>query len=157
MIDTFSFMVQIVLALVCLPAFFLIVKTFFPARVERIRIAATDHSGRALLVGAVNAIFFFAVLSVLGPLVGMGPGEVVSVVIVVSLVVMWCFGMAGVVQLVGMRLVPDKEPLSRTIWGTIVLGLACVMPVIGWFGILVVTSLLGLGAFVLSFFSKSVS
>lgn len=156
MIDTFSFMVQIVLTLVCLPAFFLVVKGFFPARVERIRLVATDRPGRALLVGAVNAIFFFAVLSALG-LLGKGPGEVVSVVIVACLVVMWCFGMAGVVQLVGMRLVPDKEPLSRTIWGTIVLGLACVLPVLGWFGVLIVTSLLALGAFVLSFFSKSVA
>jgi hypothetical protein len=156
MMDSSSFVVQVTLFLVCLPAFFLIMKAFFPARIERIRIVANERTGRALLVGAVNAIFFFAVLSALG-LLGIGPGEIATAVVAVGVVVMWCFGMAGVVQLVGMRLVPDKEPLHRTVWGTIVLGLACVLPVLGWFGVLVVTSLLALGSFVLSFFGKSVS
>jgi hypothetical protein len=156
MIDTSSFVVQVILALVCLPAFFLIMKAFFPVRIERIRIAAGERTGRALLVGAVNAIFFFAVVSALG-LLGTGLGEVATVVVVACLIVMWCFGMAGVVQLVGMRLVPDKEPLNRTIWGSLVLGLACVLPVLGWFGVLIMTSLLAVGAFVLSFFSKSIS
>ena len=38
--------------------------------------------------------------------------------------------------------------------GTLVLGWACALPFVGWFGLLPYAGLLGLGAFIIGFFSR---
>jgi hypothetical protein len=63
-----------------------------------------------------------------------------------------CFGLGGVTQLVGERLLPERGPALRQAAGALAAGLACALPFVGWFVLLPYLLLLGLGAFILSFF-----
>jgi hypothetical protein len=46
------------------------------------------------------------------------------------------------------------SPALRTAYGAVILALACALPFIGWFGLLPYAGLLGIGAFILSFFQR---
>ena len=64
------------------------------------------------------------------------------------------FGLAGLVQLIGSRLIPERPGLRRTAAATLALGWACTLPFIGWFGLLPFAAALGMGAFMLTFFTQ---
>ena len=59
------------------------------------------------------------------------------------------------VQLVGDKFAPETDKqLIHTLWGTALLALACGLPFVGWFGLLPFIGLVGLGALILSLFSR---
>jgi sorbitol-specific phosphotransferase system component IIBC len=64
------------------------------------------------------------------------------------------FGLAAVAEVLGARVREQAAGLARTAWGTILLALACALPFVGWFGMLPYSASLGLGGFILSFFSR---
>ena len=150
---------QIIIAgiaiLVCLIAYFLVLQAVFPGRIEAVRTVIEQAPGRALLVGLVNAIFAAAVILAVVALASGSNSQVfdlLALVLIVLLVIAISAGLAGVVQIIGERLLPDNKPAARTAWGAALLSLACAVPFIGWFGLLVYTGLLGLGAWILTFF-----
>ena len=140
-----------------LVAFFVVVSALFPRRVGKTRAVADAMPGRAFAVGLVNFTFFSALtaaFTALGqwthfPLLGI-PALFFLALLGISL----CFGLAGVVQLVGERMAPAQNEVRRTVWGALALGLGCSLPFVGWFGLLPYASLLGLGAFIISFFYR---
>lgn len=142
--------------ILCLVAYLLTLGTLFPHRLAGTRRAVEGMTGRALLVGLVNALFFGA----LGLVVFSAAGETGSqalnalgVLILALLVVGLSFGLAGVAQVLGERLVPNASTMAQNACGSATLSLACALPFIGWFGLLPYVGLLGLGAFILSLFS----
>jgi hypothetical protein len=154
--NIFAVALLIVVALACLLAFFSVLGVFFPRRIAQTQSIARQSPERALLVGLVNVIFFLALILGIGRIgAGLSFSEAIILLILVILAVGLSFGLAGVVQLVGERLFPDSRPLVRTGWGTISVGLACAVPYVGWYGLFVFVSLLGLGSFILSFFRKN--
>ena len=64
------------------------------------------------------------------------------------------FGLTGMVGVLGERIFPDQPAWKRTLWSTLALSLGSAVPVAGWFLLLPYVGLTGLGAFILSFFSK---
>ncbi len=146
-----------------LVAFFVVVSALFPRRVGRTRAVAGAMPGRAFAVGAVNALFFGAIILVLlaimsqvsrgGPLLNVVLG-LPAFFLAAAMGAGVSFGWAGVVQLVGERLAPAQNEVRRTAWGALALGLGCALPFVGWFGLLPYASLLGLGAFIISFFHR---
>ena len=155
--DIFSLTLLLVLALACLVAFFSLLGVFFSARIARIEHIAAQNPGRALLVGLVNLVFFAAVLYVLGQIAASAGGLLVGIggLLLAALALGWCLGLAALVQLVGGRLAPARGGILRTLCGTASLGLASAIPFVGWFGVLGLVSLLGLGASILSLFRQS--
>jgi hypothetical protein len=138
-----------------LVAFFLVLSALFPERIARTRRLAGRAPGRSLALGLLNAIFLSTLAVALLAISEWTRMRVLGVpaLLVVGLATLTaCFGLAGVAQLVGERLLPDRGPALRQAAGALAAGLACALPFVGWFLLLPYLLLLGLGAFVLSFF-----
>jgi len=161
----------VILGNMSLVAFFLVLKALFPGRLARTRQVAGAMPGRALIVGLVNFLFFGAVglsLFALGQQLGAPVLLIPALLVIAVLAVTLSFGLAGMAQLVGERLIPqpDGDPpsgipwtghrqnieLRRSIWGTLALSFACLLPLVGWFGLLPYSGMLGFGALIISFF-----
>jgi dolichol kinase len=108
--------------------------------------------GRALLIGAVNLLFFGTLaLACLGLADSSGVQllAVPGLALVILMAVALCGGLAAVVEETGARLLPAADPssaLRRTLLGTTTLTLACALPLVGWFLLLPYLALVGLGA-----------
>ncbi len=142
---------------ISLVAFFIVLKALFPQRIAKTSAVADAMPGRAFLVGLVNFLFFGAlaiILLALNDKFGKGLLVIPALFFLTPLTIGLSFGLGGITQLLGQRLAPQKTELQRTIWGTLVLGFACLLPIVGWFGLLPYTALLGLGAFIISFFYR---
>ena len=155
--DIFSGLIFIVLSFVTLVSFFLAVRLFFPFRTGLIQQAAESMHARAFFLGLINSIFLVAlILGLIALADGTGasflyfPALCLFVVLIAAL----AFGITGVVQFVGARLLPDGSPHRKTILGSVVLILGCLTPFVGWFGLFVYVSFLGFGGFILSFLRK---
>jgi hypothetical protein len=143
----------IILSLV---AFFAVIRALFPNRVARTEAAIDAVPGRSFTVGLVNLVFFGAVMLVLFSLAERFHGgglRLLGVIFLAALSIGVSFGLAGVVQIIGARIKDQAEGLVRTAWGSVLLALACALPFVGWFGLLPFAASLGLGGFILSFFS----
>jgi hypothetical protein len=153
----FGMILVAVLGLLCLAALFLVLGVLFPTAVERTRTSAETSLGRAFLLGLVNFVFVVAV--------GLGIGAVnqnlsfwllgvIVALLALALIVALTFGLAGMVEVVGERLSPDRGRVRRTAWGTAALALGCLTPYVGWFGLLPFVALTGIGAFVLGWYTN---
>lgn len=141
---------------VSLSALFNVLVALFPTRIEYTRHEAETATVRAFFLGLVNFLFFGALtlgFMTLGSNIHgifFLPGFLFLSLIGVGVT----FGLGGVVQLVGNRLFAAQSPVRQTSWGAVTLYLASLAPFVGWFGVLSYIGLLGLGAFILSFFHK---
>jgi hypothetical protein len=138
-----------------LMACFLVLGALFPERIARARRLAGQSPGRSLALGLLNAIFLTSLVVALlavsewtGLQILGFPALLVAALAVAAV----SLGVAGVTQLVGERLLPDHGPALRQAVGALAAVLACALPVVGWFLLLPYVLLLGLGAFILSFF-----
>jgi Na+/proline symporter len=140
---------------VCLVAFFLVLQVFFSRRIERTRQIAENTPGRAFLVGLVNFVFFAAIALFF---FAAGNGDpvagVIGLICLAPPAIGMLFGLAAVTNIVSERIAPQSTGIWRTAWGVLAVALACALPVAGWFGMLPFAGLLGLGAFILSLFSR---
>ena len=112
--------------------------------------------GRSVVVGLVNWIFFAAVVLALLALTQWTriqllalPALAIAAVVALAAI----FGLAGVVELVGERLLAHTPGARRTGLGALVLAWACALPYAGWFALLPYVLALGLGAVILSLVS----
>lgn len=151
----------LVLVALCLLAFFPVLDVFFGRRVERTRRMIETAPGRSFLVGLANFVFVVILVMILfggGRAIG-GMVErllgLLALILLIPLVIGAAFGLAGAVKVTGARLLPGAGGLKQTLWGTLALGGACALPFVGWFGMLPYVGLTGLGAVVLSLFSRA--
>jgi hypothetical protein len=134
-------------------AFFIVLSALFSDRISRVRAAATAMPGRSVVVGLVNWIFFAAVVLALVAVAERTHIQLLALpalVIAAVLAVAAIFGLAGVVELVGGRLLTQTAGARRTGLGALVLAWACALPYAGWFALLPYVLALGLGAVILS-------
>ncbi len=151
----FGMIVVALLGVVCLAALFLVLGVLFPTAVERTRRSAETALGRSFLIGLVNFIFVVAIglgLGALGRSLGTGVFGVIVILLAIALILVLTFGLAGMAEVVGDRLTPDRGRVRRTGWGTAALALGCLTPYVGWFGLLPFVALAGIGAFVLGWY-----
>ncbi len=155
--DGIAMVVVILAAGLSLAALFVTMAVLFPQAVRRIHLTAADAPGWSFLVGLVNLLFLGAILfGLLALAEGAGARFLIAPAIVVLsiLVILLTFGLTGVVQLVADRLLPERTELARMGWAGAILILASLFPFIGWFGLFPYLGILGLGAFILSFFRR---
>jgi hypothetical protein len=77
-----------------------------------------------------------------------------ALAILTLLIVALSFGLGGLVEMLGARLLAERPGPRRTIAATLALSWACNLPFIGWFGPLPLTAARGLGAFMSTFFTQ---
>jgi hypothetical protein len=150
------FIVLIVLVLMLVP-FFIVVSALFPKRVLKTQANIDLMPGRSFTVGLVNFLFFFAIALVLFILADKtesllkGILSIPAVTIFVVLAIALSLGLAGLVNLLGERVAPAQSLWRRALWGTLLLGVACAVPFVGWFLLLPYAGCIGIGALIFSF------
>jgi hypothetical protein len=120
-------------------------------------LAALERSPwRALGLGLINYLFFGALFILFASVQVLG---LFALFIGLALLALTTIGLAVVGRLVGDRLADWRDgstsPLVRIVAGTAVLELAIFVPVIGWFVLLPLTSVAGLGAVVMALIWRS--
>jgi hypothetical protein len=150
----------IALSLILIP-FFIVLSALFPVRIEKIMEVITRMPGRSFTIGLVNFLFFLAVAMLLFSLSGQANGLfkgilfIPALVITVLLCVSISIGMTGMATVVGERIAPTQSPWRRTLWGALLLGLGCAVPLLGWFLLLPSAAWMGMGAFIIVYFQKT--
>ncbi len=138
--------------LVSLTGYFLLVRSLAPAFVDRAERAATERPLASALVGfpvAILAVVLTAVLVNVGP----GPAKASGLLFLGLSLGLSLSGVAGLAQRVGRSLPSpsdDARPWLRALRGGIVLELALLLPLVGWFVVLPLTLAMGTGAACLS-------
>lgn len=155
--------VTCVVLTILLTPFFIVVAALFPQRTSKTRDVLHLTPGRAFAVGLVNGVFFVAVgmvLLIIAEQMEEGLAKAIFTIpalfVLSILSIMLSFGLAGMVQLIGERVAPPAWGKSRQVLlGTILLGVGCTVPLVGWFLLLPYTCFLGIGAFITSFFQPN--
>lgn len=161
MTDILRLLLILLLLTVSLGAYFLVIGVLFPSRVTKSQRALNQMTGRSFGVGVINFFFFGVIAIVLFSIaenasgVARGLFVIPALVITAVLTLLLSFGLAGVVNELGMRLFPDQTVTKQTLWGSIVLTLACGLPFVGWFLLLPYVAFLGIGATILGFLQRN--
>ncbi|MBX3176388.1 MAG: hypothetical protein KF886_03430 [Candidatus Hydrogenedentes bacterium] len=157
MADVFKILFLILGMLLCTTCHWLLFGALFPGAVARVQGMAVTRPVRALLTGALAGVP--ALLLGLGLAAqGAGPLKLAGVLILSGLVLLALFGATGIVRRVGQGLSeggPARASGAVVLRGGAVVSTACVLPVAGWFVLLPAILIVGLGAALMAWWSRS--
>ncbi len=145
-----------ILAGFSLAALFAVLEALFPGRLRDIRRQVDRRPGRSFLIGLVNFLFFGALsLGFIALTENVWRFFLIpAVIIVAALSISLALGLSAVAGLVGARLFPEHSRFQQTLRGSLLWAIACLVPYIGWFGLLGYTTLVGFGGLILGRFSR---
>ncbi len=149
MTQTFGTILIIIGGCVTLVALFTVLSLLIPRAAERTRTVLLEHPVRSFLIGLVNFLFSAAVAGVLAQLGGAWASvfAILAFLILVWLVVPALVGTAAIVCLLRERMgAGDPSHVRGTIWASLLLVLAMLVPFVGWFVFTPIVLLTGLGA-----------
>ena len=154
----------IILLTIALAAYFLVIGALFSSSIKKTQRVISQMPGRAFGVGFINFMFFGVILIILFTLADGNANRVSSVIRGILLIptltlaallsAVLSFGLAGIANILGERIFPESNALKRNIYGTVVLSLACALPVVGWFLLFPYVGFIGIGAFILGLFQR---
>lgn len=150
----------LVLTLLLAPLF-VVVSALFPKRILKTQSNIDQMPGRSFTLGMVNFLFFFAIALVLFILSGKVDGLLKALLTIPALVLTTLLsltlslGLTAMANLIGERVAPAQHPWRRTLAGTLLLGFACAVPLVGWFLLFPYAGWVGIGAFILSYFQPA--
>jgi hypothetical protein len=161
MSDILRLFVAILILTLGLAAYFLVVNALFSQRVARTKTIASDMPGRSFGIGLVNFAFFFVIAVILISVAdkidnGFFKGVVIlpALLILAFLAIMLTFGLTGIANLIGERILPDAASWKQTVCGAVCLCFACALPFVGWFLLFPYLGFVGIGAFILGVFRR---
>jgi len=156
MADTLAILFTVLGFLIALPGLWLLCRGLWPGTVELARADCTRTLWKPFLTGipvTAAAIFLGAILSRLPQPVG----GVIAVLDICIFVTYASAGVAGLATVIGERLPSPADaqcPWKATIRGGIILELAYLLPILGWFVLLPSSIIIGAGSVTRSFFKK---
>lgn len=163
MTDIFRLLLILLLLTISLAAYLLVLGALFASRVTKTQRIINQLTGRSFLVGLVNFLFFGVIAVVLFS-VSDNTGGAIRVILTIPallitalLTVILSIGLAGMVNVVGERILPEHSSLKKSVWGTVILTFACALPLVGWFLLLPYAGLIGFGAVILGLFQRETS
>jgi hypothetical protein len=154
MADTMAIFFVILGLLLAFPGLWILCRGLWPRAVAKAATICGKGLIKPFLAGlplTAVTIFAAAVLSNFGP-----AGKIAAVATVCLYLMIANCGVAGLVTVVGERLadpsgiIGSQQPWRATLRGGVVLGLASLLPILGWFVILPVAVIIGCGANLLS-------
>ena len=160
MTDILRLFFIIILLTLALAAYFLVIGALFTNRAAKTQRVTTAMPGRSFGVGLVNFLFFGVIALVLFSLAENAGsfGRVIltipALLITATLAVMLSFGLAGMANLLGERILPEITTWKRTLLGTAILSFACALPLVGWFLLLPYMGFVSIGGFILGLFQR---
>jgi hypothetical protein len=156
MADTMSIFFVILGMMLALPGLWLLCRGLWPEAVA----ASADRCGKGLwssfLTGLPITIMMVVVTTVLFKVLG-PVGKVAGVGVVCLYMLQAHTGVSGLATSIGRRLatpLDEQRPWRSTLRGGVVLELAYLLPLLGWFVILPASIIIGSGAATLSLLSK---
>ena len=162
MTDILRMLLIILLLTASLAAYFLVIGALFTNRVTKTQRAINQLTGRSFLVGFVNFLFFGVIAIVLFSVADNTSGAIrfiltiPALLITALLTVILSFGLAGMVNTMGERILPQNSSVEKSVWGTVILAFACALPLVGWFLLFPYVGLVGFGAVILGFFQRDI-
>ncbi|HRI86976.1 MAG TPA: hypothetical protein PLJ47_03435 [Candidatus Hydrogenedentes bacterium] len=151
MADVFKILFIILGILITTVSYWLLFEALFRRAVKGASLAYEAHPYRVTIIGAVVAApLFVAGLALLNSAAGL---KLVGAILVSGLLLIGLLGSAGLARLVGMRLASATDqhyPWRRVLRGGIILSITFVLPIIGWFVVLPLTLVSGVGAIIVS-------
>jgi hypothetical protein len=155
--------IPIFLLLTLLLAFYLLVfGALFPSRVDKASEHLRGSLWRAFWIGLVNFLFFGAIVlllfalsegvrkSFLGVLLLL-PAATITIAIFAFL----SLGLASISAILGERLFPEAAAWKRSFFATLLLGVGCTVPLLGWFLLFPFAALTGFGAVLLTYYQRN--
>ena len=155
MADTMAIFFVILGLLLAFPGLWVLCRGLWPRAVARAAAVCGKGLIKPFLAGlplTAMMIFAAAALGNLGP-----AGKIAAVATVCFYMMVANCGVAGLVTVVGERLaghsgdIDSQQPWRATLRGGVALGLASLLPILGWFVILPAAVIIGCGANLLSF------
>jgi hypothetical protein len=155
--DVVAIALSIIGFLLSLQGLWLVCRALWPARVERAAQRCERNGVACFFVGMVVSGAILLVATIGGKTLG-APGQLAGFGLLFFFLILSGIGTAGLVTHIGRRLESPADasrPWRATIRGGVALELAYLIPVLGWFGILGISLVVGAGAATLSFFGGS--
>ena len=140
---------------VTLVALFLVMGALFPRQIAAVKSIGSSMPGRSFLLGLINVLFLSVIAAALSG--GGDLGQLIALLLFAVLVIGLAFGLAGMAPLIGERLLPESSGIRPVVWGAAIIIVASLTPFIGWFLLFPYLSFRGLGAFILSLFTRTPS
>jgi hypothetical protein len=156
----FRVVIVFVMLTLSLFGFFTVMNVLFPKRISQTQKILQKPVGRPFGIGLVNILFFLPISLLLLSLGDVTSGPLKAIIMVPALFLLAVllslasFGLLSVVNMVGDQITPDQSLLKRTFWSTLMLSLACALPLVGWFLLLPYILIIGVGAVILGFFQR---
>jgi hypothetical protein len=158
--EILSISLALILLTFNLVPFFVAFAILFPARMAKTQANAMHMPGRSFGVGVINFVFLLTLGVILFSLAEKVDGLLKillfcpALLIALVLSIALSFGLGSMAGLAGERLVPLRSIWQRLMWGTLLLGSASAVPLVGWFLFLPYIAWVGMGAFIIGLFQK---
>ena len=124
-----------------LPALWMLSRGLWPEGFEKRSTIARKSIGMSFLLGLVPTLLFVLMIAGMAKRLGPIPGIILS-----GALIMWGLnGVAGIATLVGERLWPAGEPWKQTRNGGLVVICCALLPMVGWFLLIPVMAVVGMG------------
>lgn len=147
MADVFMVLFLILGSLITVVCYWLLFEALFPALIRQAQRALVVHPGKSILYGlglaVPAAVIGFAMAAAPAPL------KLVGVILIGGVILVGLLGSTAVARHVGLRLPgakDDAQPWRRVLRGGIVLSITFVLPFVGWFFVLPLSLIVGIGA-----------
>jgi hypothetical protein len=147
MADVFSISLSIFGFFLALQGLWLSGRALAPAGFERAISQCREHPLKSFFTG-LGLTLLTAVAAIVTSKAA-GPGQALAIALIGAWVLLSSLGVSGLATLVGERLpspVDARRPWRRTVRGGVVLELAFLFPIVGWFIVLPLALILGAGA-----------
>lgn len=144
----------VILSTVTLTALLSVLIYLIPAPIEKMEQLVTMHPKRTFLIGLVNGLFFgilAAWLTELGEVAGL-----LAALILLLLLGLTAVGLSSIVHLLRGRVYPTKpEGIKVTLKTAVLLIVATLTPIVGWFVLTPALLFIGLGAAITTIIRRS--
>ncbi|MFV1858852.1 MAG: hypothetical protein ACC647_05815 [Anaerolineales bacterium] len=150
--EALALLILVPLVTLTLVALFIAMGALFPRQIADVKSTGSAMPGRSFLLGLINVLFLSVIVAALS-----NGGEflqLLALLIFAVLVGGLAFGLAGMAPLIGERLLPEWGGIRQAAWGAAIMVVASLTPFVGWFLLFPYLSFRGLGAFILSLFTR---
>src|SRR6185437_5104104 len=155
--DVIAIALSVVGFLLSLQGLWLICRAMWPQRVEASAARCERNGVACFFIGLILTGIMLLIVRVAGAKMG-APGKLIALVVLFFYVMYSGVGTAGFVTHIGRRLPSPADggcSWRTAIRGGIALELAYLIPVLGWFGILPISLIIGAGAATMAIFSRA--
>lgn len=141
--DIIRLLISLIVLAVTLPAFFTSLIYLMPYRTLEIQNSIVQGPRRSFLIGGINALFFGLVIAVFAN-EGDG-GGLIAMLVLLFVSALAFMGLASFVKILQERIFGNDD-FTSTLKTAVLFTGALLTPIVGWFIVLPILSVMGLGA-----------